>query len=138
MIKFKLDRIKSSKMGTLGLLTTEQLEVCQTLELPWRDNERGVSCIPDGEYLCKRDFYHAKGYEVFELQNVEKRSAILIHVGNFLKDTKGCILVGMVSGNKDGEYCVYKSKQAFDIFMSLLKEENEFCLSISNTFLNDC
>ena len=26
-----------------------------TLELPWNDNKVGLSCIPEGEYIVKRD-----------------------------------------------------------------------------------
>ena len=136
MKTLRLKRIKSNSMGTLGLLTIDGVEICQTLELPWVDveldgiSDKNVSCIPDGVYFCKRDYYHAKGYEVFEVQNVKGRDQILIHVGNYLRDTKGCILVGLQSGEANGQYCVYKSLPAFNTLMKILKDENEICLEI--------
>ena len=131
MKTLRLKRLKSNSMGTLGILTLDGVEICQTLELPWVDNHANVSCIPDGLYFCIRDVYHAKGYEVFEIQDVKGRSQVLIHIGNYLKDTKGCILVGLQSGEANGQYCVYKSKPAFDALMKMLEGENKICLEIT-------
>ena len=138
MRTLRLKRLKSNSMGTLGIITLDGVEVCQSIELPWVDvehdviSDKKVSCIPDGVYFCKRDMYHAKGYEVFEVQNVPGRDQILIHIGNYLRDTNGCILVGLQRGESNGQYCVYKSKPAFDILMKLLKDEKEICLEITS------
>ncbi len=74
-----------------------------TLELPWRNNERNVSCVPAGTYeLLKRDFgkyyeaYKRRWNHQFSLQvdEVPDRGDILIHTGNTADHTRGCILVG--------------------------------------------
>jgi hypothetical protein len=67
--------------------------VAHTAELPWRDNQRNVSCIPPGRYEVKRR-WSLKYKSHWILKNVPNRSYILIHVGNFMDDTQGCILVG--------------------------------------------
>lgn len=66
---------------------------CFTLELPWRDNETNVSSIPVGEYNFSFRSSSRNGW-VLELQNVPDRTNIQIHSGNFIRNTKGCILVG--------------------------------------------
>lgn len=64
-----------------------------TLECPWRDNQIFVSCVPDGSYpLVAFDSPDHPGSWV--LTPVPGRTGILIHVGNSVIDTQGCILVG--------------------------------------------
>lgn len=45
----QLFRLKRSDQGTMGLLMAPSFS-CYTLELPWRDNQRNISCIPESEY----------------------------------------------------------------------------------------
>ena len=39
--------------STIGKLYLNGEMFCDTLELPYRDNQRSISCIPDGEYKVK-------------------------------------------------------------------------------------
>lgn len=66
---------------------------CFTLELPYLDNARYISCIPEGEYGY---FYREskKNGRVLQLEGVPDRTAIQIHTGNFTRQIEGCILVG--------------------------------------------
>jgi len=36
--------------GTNGIVYLNGLKVCNTIELPWKDNQQSVSCIPEGIY----------------------------------------------------------------------------------------
>ena len=64
-----------------------------TLECPWRDNQIFVSAIPDGSYpLVAFDSVDHPGCWV--LTPVPGRTGILIHPGNTVHDTQGCILIG--------------------------------------------
>jgi len=91
----KLIRKRQDNTQTTGELWFENKRVAYTLELPWKENQRRVSCIPLGLYEVHEhqapNYPKAKSYWV---QNVPNRSEILIHYGNFHRDTKGCILVG--------------------------------------------
>jgi len=75
----------------------------KTLELPWKENERRVSCITAGIY---RTIKHGspKFKQSFWLQDVPGRSEILIHAGNFTSQILGCILPGKAHAdiNQDG------------------------------------
>ena len=74
--------------------------MCDTLELPWKDNNRNISCIPEGVYKVRlrlpresatRDYLHLL------IQDVPNRNFILFHHGNYARDSKGCVLLGMGS-----------------------------------------
>lgn len=67
--------------------------ICKTLELPWLNNDRSVSCIPEGSYrVIYQQPKEGRPYEYFRLPTVPKRSGILIHRGTDVDDSKGCIL----------------------------------------------
>ena len=77
---------------TIGRLTIGDFQ-CFTLELPWKENKRSISCIPEGLY--EYTFYDSpkNGY-VLQLENVRNRDYIQVHSGNFTYQVEGCILVG--------------------------------------------
>jgi hypothetical protein len=75
--------------------TNERVFDFLTLELPWKDNQRRVSCIPEGEYLVmKMPPTTKRPYEFFRVLNVPGRDAILFHPGNYTRQILGCILPG--------------------------------------------
>lgn len=122
-----LSRFYSGKC-TLGVITDEQNEIiCYTLENPWEDNARNVSCIPDGDYEVV-PYSSAKYPHSFEIIDVPGRDAILIHHGNTIKDTLGCILVGESLGKLGMENAVLKSRDKLDSMV--LKYFNGFNLKI--------
>lgn len=76
-----------------------------TLELPWKNNTRRISCIPPGEYtVVKMKPTSHRAYYYFMVCNVKDRDAILFHPGNYTSDILGCILPGsgFADLNKDG------------------------------------
>ena len=86
--------------STIGELFVNGERFCDTLELPWKDNQRSISCIPEGQYKVRirlpresatRDYMHLL------VKDVPGRDYILFHIGNTAKATRGCILVGMTS-----------------------------------------
>ena len=100
MINLLLIRDTFSKKSTIGELFINGERICDTLENPWQDNQRNISCIPEGVYPVRlrlpresasRDYLHLL------VQEVPNRDWILFHRGNTAKDTSGCILVGLGS-----------------------------------------
>ena len=102
-----------------------------TLELPWQNNEKNISCIPPGDY--KVDFMAESGTgkykKIWWIRNVSGRSEILIHNGNFSRNTKGCILIGCRAGYIHNEPAVLNSKAALGQFYKIMGEES-FNLSV--------
>jgi hypothetical protein len=77
--------------GTNGKLYYNGVLQCHTIELPWLNNQRQISCIPEGLYLLKKRYSLKFGDHVV-LTNVPNRSLILIHpANNASKELKGCI-----------------------------------------------
>jgi hypothetical protein len=77
--------------GTNGILECEGKFICKTIELPWKNNESKVSCIPEGKYFIKKR-YSKKFQWHLEVVNVNNRNLILFHpANNALQELKGCI-----------------------------------------------
>ncbi len=77
--------------GTNGKLECEGKLICNTIELPWKNNETRVSCIPEGKYFIKKR-YSQKFQWHLEIENVQNRSLILFHpANNALQELNGCI-----------------------------------------------
>lgn len=93
-----LKRYSYTETETLGLLFINDTYICDTLELPWRDNHRNISCVPEGTYDINYNKSPKHGDSV-SVTPVTGRSGILIHAGNTTKDTEGCILVGTKNRN---------------------------------------
>lgn len=88
-----IKRVCSRPDGTFGVLLVDDVPVCVTLELPWRNNERRVSCIPAGIYAAKA-LSSPKFGDTYWLQDVPNRSEILIHGAGTIDDLLGCIGLG--------------------------------------------
>ncbi|MCH8535432.1 MAG: DUF5675 family protein [Flavobacteriaceae bacterium] len=77
--------------GTYGALFLDGEFICFMIELPWRDNQRRISCIPDGNYPIQKR-YTPKFKNHLLVEHVPNRSGILIHpANNALKELLGCL-----------------------------------------------
>jgi hypothetical protein len=86
-----LKRLEEKHGVTLGQIFYNDSFVCHTFELPWKDNEREVSCIPPGTYRIKLVYSSRLKRNVFTLMDVPGRTAIHIHPANRASEIKGCI-----------------------------------------------
>lgn len=134
-----LFRFMRSDQGTLGKLYYGGFS-CFTLELPWRDNKRNVSCIPSGEYDVRTRLSPRFG-NVYWVTEVDNRSFILMHSGNWAGDVNkgfkshvnGCILLGKQRGLLSGQIAVLNSRITIRRFMNILGGQ-PFSLKIYETF----
>lgn len=99
---------------------------CKVLELPWKDNQRRVSCIPSGKYKAIKHISPSFGRS-FWIKDVPGRSEILIHAGNYNYNTLGCPLVGkkLTDINGDGLRDVTSSRDTIDELWNVLSNEFE-------------
>ena len=103
--------------GTNGALFVNGQFLCFTIELPWRENQRNISCIPEGTYDVKlrttggfnnrysQKFGNPWHKGMLHVQDVPGFEYILIHTGNTDENTMGCLLVADTSQQnitKDG------------------------------------
>lgn len=97
----------------------------RTLELPYRDNKKNISCIPAGEYICRK-VCSPKFGDTFEICDVHGRGNILFHYGNYVENTQGCVLLGERWANG----MLQDTRLAMQQFMNIFKDEFEFKLII--------
>jgi hypothetical protein len=125
--------------GTLGMLFVGGQFFCRSIELPDRGNQRGVSRIPAGEYLCKWHRSPRFGW-VYLVTGVPGRSDILIHPANwagdkamgFRSDLLGCIALGLQVGTLAGQRAVLASRAACGRFFTRMAAA-DFALVIVET-----
>lgn len=88
--------------ATVGFLWVDGYEnpVWSTIELPWKDNQRNISCIPEGTYIVKPFRTERSSYypNIWQVCDVIGRDDIQIHVANVCSELKGCIAMGLSSG----------------------------------------
>ncbi|WP_338378896.1 DUF5675 family protein [uncultured Flavobacterium sp.] len=103
--------------GTNGTLMCEGKLVCHTIGLPWKRNEKRVSCIPEGRYFIRKR-YSQKFKWHLEVVDVKNRSYILFHpANNALQELNGCIApVTKLSGPGLG----LMSRKAFEKLKTLV------------------
>ena len=90
---------------TDGEILINGILVCRSIELRWANNERNVSCVPEGVYPVAI-IQHPKFGECLLIDKVKGRSGILMHVANDArKELRGCIApVFSSGGNGKGQY----------------------------------
>lgn len=131
MMKLTLKRTIIDSKYTGGELYINDEYFCKTLEDPNRDiNKNGIfdsgeskiygnTCIPYGSYNVIVNMSPKFGRELPRLLDVPEFTGILIHRGNTVENTLGCILVGekledgkLVNSSPYEERLVYRLKEA--------------------------
>lgn len=138
-----LTRTTGDSERTLGTLDIDGVKFA-TVERPWIEHQLGPgganrkSCVPKGEYAVRphhsQNFpntyaivNHLLGvyYQPGDIPEGQKwgRSAILMHIGNRVRDVVGCIAVGKEHGTLGGEPAVLRSTMAMKELDALLKRQ---------------
>jgi Family of unknown function (DUF5675) len=107
---------------TDGMVLINGVLLCRSIELRWANNERNISCVPEGVYPVAI-IQHPKFGECLQVNGVKGRSGILVHVANDAqKELRGCIApVFSLSGNGKGQH----SKLALGFVIENLKRSGE-------------
>lgn len=121
------------ELGTYGdLFVMNDLEETilhkKTLELPWKNNQRNESCIPEGIYnVIKMAPTVKRPYIYFLVKDVPGRNAILFHPGNYTSDILGCILPGerITDINEDGILDITNTTSTLKMLVDLLPDSFE-------------
>jgi hypothetical protein len=107
-------------LGTNGELYLDGKLLCYTIELPWIDNIKEVSCIPEGRYQLVKMYTKKFGLH-YMVSNVPGRDDIFIHPANYaLRELEGCIApVSKILAHGLGE----DSRKAFRKLMDMTQTE---------------
>lgn len=135
-----LKRLEYGADGIFGNLLDEQGNlVAHTLEHAYEGYGPACPWVPKvavGTYTCVRHPPHRVPYETFMLRDVpdfmgKPVEGILIHCGNFDKDSEGCILVGSSEVDLGRRRMVTHSRETFERIMAFQAGIDEFQLLIS-------
>ena len=122
-MKLKLFRYNLDDNFTKGVLFLDDAFECFTLEDASRPQKiAGETCIPPGTYRLQlrtestpmNDRYAAKFDDhegMIWLQHVPDFTFVYLHIGNFPKDTEGCILLGKLDNGTNSS--IGSSTQAY-------------------------
>jgi hypothetical protein len=123
MDKLTIKRLSDDGYQTLGLIFSPSNIVFHSLELPWKNNEHKISCIPKGIYDVEKRYGEKYGRH-FHVLNVPNRDMILVHPLNFSWQSLGCIGVGkgLVDMNGDGKLDVTSSRAALNVLLKVMPQ----------------
>lgn len=148
-MRTRIVRVSEGKNSTLSHLYIDGIFQCFLLE----DKIRTVkimkeTAIPTGTFdLVKNTWggmnanyekrFPALHQGMVEIARLPTFHSVYIHIGNTIKDTAGCPLVGLSWIKKDGDYQVIQSTDAYKIvYPKLLKvlESGDQAIQIENCF----
>lgn len=138
-IKIIIHREEDQTVETKGALIVDSgiqiLFECLSLELAWLNNQRGISCIPNGTYdWIKVPATEKIPYEHISILNVEGREGVCIHIANFAAGKKvqlrGCVAVGSSYAdiNSDNIDDIVNSRKTYEKMMDLLPEKGKLII----------
>jgi len=124
----RLNGLKPGAKQTLGEMVAitnhnERLR-CKTIELPWRNNQLRISCIPCEVYEVVKRFSAQHG-EHFHVLNVPDRDWILMHPANFSRQLLGCMAPGKAFSDIDGDGLrdVTSSRDTLDTLLDIMPDK---------------
>ena len=129
-MKIKVIRKEFANDRTFGDMYIDGEFFCNTLEphaIDWSKQRKvaGKTAIPEGTYKVRLGWSKKSQRIVPWLMRVPHFRDIQIHVGNFPKDTRGCILVG--DQDKD---VLLNSRAVFDRLMLKLSKKAEIWIEV--------
>ena len=92
------------------------------LELPDRENKQNISRIPAGKYRVRVEKDDHYGLYLRIISPVPGRERVLVHFGCFPRNTRGCLLVGMIFADldSDGLPDINATREAVDRLCSIV------------------
>ena len=129
-MEIEVRRRKSTTYATLSEVYADGELVCFALEDPVRERAgvpieewkiKGETAIPAGRYQVKIQWSPRFTRKLPRLQDVPGFQGVLIHPGNYPRDTEGCIL----PGTKIAGDAVVESRVAFLELFHLIQEAED-------------
>lgn len=139
-MKLHVLRYETGDTGTFGTATNDKdtSKRWDMIELPWRNNEAVISCVPAAAYNSKLINSVHFGRSVYMMQHVPGRDAIEMHGANWAgdrtiglrADLRGCCAPGKARGamppwpGSKPQPCVIQSWIALEEIIELARGED--------------
>ena len=99
-------------------------QLIYTLELPWRNNEIGKSCIKEDIYTIDRDHTGRHRWYRFRNEETAPRTFIEIHEAIFLRHLEGCIAPCLEIAGGGREPVAVGSREACELLVKWFWEDS--------------
>lgn len=108
----------------------------EAIERGWRNNQKMVSCIPEGEYPVQLEWSPRFRKDLWEIYEVPNRSECKFHAANYARQLNGCIALGnkRLDIDGDGYRDVTSSRATMKSFHQVLHGEKNAKLIVSNVY----
>lgn len=116
-----LTRIHRIDKSVMGMIHLRGVFLCDTLE----NADYLIAC---GDYGLQSTFSPKFKANRYEIINVPNRSRLLIHEGNYVSDSSGCVLVG-ICPSPDSAY-LQSSVLTLKRVMNTIRETNSYFFKI--------
>lgn len=106
----------------------------KVLERGWRNNQRNISCVPEGTYDLVLEYSNRFRKDLWELKGVPNRSECKFHVANYWRQLNGCLSLGNkhVDIDHDGDPDVTSSRLTMDKFHKAMGTDTKAQVIINN------
>lgn len=118
--------------GTNGRFVYYGQQICESIELPWKGNQRSVSCIPEGRYRLGLVTHPVKGKQIL-VEEVPGRSGILIHAANdAVTELRGFIApVAKATAPGKGNFSRIALERLEDLIVPVIEAKEEVWLVVT-------
>ena len=130
-MNFTLTRQEYRDDGIFSILTDDSGSIiAHTLEHSFG----GQPIVQAGTYICQRGMHQLAGmskpFSTFQVTGVVGHTNILFHMGNWNKDSEGCILLGEGIAQSSQGQIITNSVATFNAFMAFLDGVDSFVLTV--------
>tara|TARA_R110002153_G_scaffold250111_1_gene406763 strand:- start:20 stop:430 length:411 start_codon:yes stop_codon:yes gene_type:complete len=130
---FRLEYEDKQVLGDCAITESgKDIFLAKSLERADNNNQRNISCIPQGEYLCLLEYSNRFDCDLWEIKGVPNRSECKFHSANYWHDLNGCIALGTkyLDIDNDGFRDVLNSKNTMKKFHKILEGLTEIQLIV--------
>lgn len=105
-----------------------------SIELPWLDNAKGVSCFAVGDYPLILERSDRFDKELWEIKDTPGRSECKVHNASYVSQLEGCVAPGLSFAdiNKDGVIDVVNSKIALAEFHAAMGDARKSIIHVTS------
>jgi hypothetical protein len=132
MTKLILVRYPEYKGSTPGAFYYDKTLICYSLERPWLDNQRNISCIPLGIYPLEITMSGRFKKMLPLIHPVPGRSGIRIHAANHVRELEGCIAPCRQLLIEDKEVTGWYSQQAMSKVLGSIQQYKITTLEVTH------
>lgn len=136
-MKIEIKRDIKGNTYTAGKMYVDGRHFADTLEpraIDWSKEEKtlGKTAIPEGTYKVEMRYSTKFKTQMPFVQNVPHFDGIMLHVGNSVRDSRGCILIG----TRTYPSVLTHSRDAVNRLILLMEEHKgeSVTLTVKNTF----